>query len=258
MMRLLFLLILSFYIFGFVMNKVDNKPIETSCLKQNISLDLAIDSGYILKKMGVDLLLKLGETKKKFKSWYDRPGSDTIGRYFYSKSTGNYVLCIKDYSLQYDFETHVLIELKPLKKNKFQAVACERYFHGNYPSCWENNYNGFKRNGDWFYFKECGTGSSLWSTNTYYFKKVSSQYTTNSILEDVSFCAEDICYTLSTDKQIGVDKLKFIYDYKEFLIVGDSISDEIKTEDKFTVIYEWKNGIWVANDSTKIKQYEFF
>lgn len=239
------------------------KITEKQIFLNTIELDLTIDSGYILKPEGVKLLLDINETKLKFNSWKNAEDSDTLGKYYFSSKSGNYILCVSDYSQQFDFETHILIELKRTKKNNFKVIAKERYFHGNYSCCWNNRFDGFQMDSNWFSFKECGTGSGFCSSRKHYFRKVIPQKNSTTLLEEMSFCDSELydskhCLSISSKEIISENYITFNYVFEDLEFNdGSEIEKSIK-KDLFTVIYELKNGKWTANDSTKLKEYSFF
>lgn len=112
---------------------------SNSTLKSNekdneiINLKLSNDFGYLNKSEGIDILDKIKMSSKADKGWEIIKQNDTVGKYFKSKETGNYILCIIDVQNKLEFETHILIELKKRGKTSFMVVAKERYLHGNYP-----------------------------------------------------------------------------------------------------------------------------
>ena len=239
------------------------KSTERQTLQNTIEIDLSIDSGYILKREGIKLLLNINETKLKFNSWKNAEDTDTLGKYYFSSKSGNYILCVSDYSQQFDFETHILIELKRIKKNNFKVIAKERYFHGNYSCCWNNNFDGFQMNKNWFSFKECGTGSGFCSSHIHYFRKVLPQKKSTKLLDEISFCESELseseyCYSISSSEVSFPNYITFNYTYEKFEISKDSETEKSIRKELFTVIYELKNGKWVANDSTKLKEYSLF
>ncbi|MFM6935404.1 MAG: hypothetical protein ACKOXP_08175 [Flavobacteriales bacterium] len=146
-----------------------NMPVKKIINKNSIRIELAFtnDFGYITKRAGIDILDQVKMSRKTDKGWDLMKDVDTIGKYFKSKETGNYIICLLDLQHKFEFETHVLIELQCVKNNAYKLVAKERYFHGNYSCCWTNYFTGFNQMGNYFMLDVCGTGSGFCSAKTY-------------------------------------------------------------------------------------------
>lgn len=228
---------------------------------KTIQLNLEGNDGYLLKNEVLDILDNLNLTKKKFTKTEFNENSDTLGRYFKSNVTGNYILCLFDYSLVYDFETHVLVELKPIKENKFKVIAKERFFHGNYACCWNNEFDGFSYKNGFFIIYTCGTGSGLCSKHAYYFKRVLPQEQLNPITVEYYFYMEDMeASTLESIIEITQNQLKISYTLSK-LSMSENEKEEMEytivSQEKFDVLHEFINNNWFTNDTLNLQKLDF-
>lgn len=228
---------------------------------KTIELRLNENDGYLLKNEVLDLLDELNLSKKKnFDSnWIN--DSDTLGRYFKSTETGNYIFCLYDTNKDYGFETHVLVELKPIKGNKFKVVAKERYFHGNYSCCWNNEFDGFSYQNGFFIIYTCGTGSGLCSKHAYYFKHVLPQEQLNSItIEYYIYQDEMEASKLESIIEMTKNQLKISYILSK-LSLSENENEEIEytiiSAEKFDVLYEFKENNWTTNDTLNLLKIDF-
>jgi hypothetical protein len=172
--------------------------------------------------------------------------TDTIGKYYRSSKTGNYLCCILDVQDKFDFETHVLIELKLNKSGKYSVVAKERYFHGNYPCCWNKYYDGFNRNGSYFTFNSCGTGSGFCSTYVYYFKSVRPQDKCKAIPDGYWSSEETGMVQLTSLKKLRGDSLFCIYTLETAPRIGDTLGP--KEVETFSIHFLLNNGSFSCNE----------
>ncbi|MFN6077267.1 MAG: hypothetical protein ACK476_18580 [Fluviicola sp.] len=225
---------------------------------KTIELHLNENDGYLMKNEVLDILDNLNlSNKKNFNANWIKD-SDTLGRYFKSTETGNYIFCLYDTNKDYDFETHVLVELKPLKENRFKILAKERYFHGNYPCCWNNYYDGFTFENGYFRINTCGTGSGLCGKHAYYFKHVIPQEQLNSITIDYYFYQEDMeAITLESTLVINENYILVSYTLKNITLlelIGDTNEIRTDSEEKFDVLYEYKYNNWTTNDTLNLQK----
>lgn len=227
---------------------------------KTILLNLKENDGYLLKNEVLDILDNLNLSKKKNFNANWIKDSDTLGRYFKSTETGNYILCLYDTNKDYDFETHVLVELKPIKENKFKVIAKERFFHGNYPCCWNNYYDGFTFENGYFRINTCGTGSGLCGKHAYYFKHVLPQEQLNPITVEYYFYMEDMeASTLESIIEITQSQLKISYTLSK-LSMTENEKEEIEyttvSQEKFDVLFEFINNNWFTNDTLNLQKIE--
>lgn len=225
-----------------------------------VNLDLPNDSGYFLKNTGLELLFSLHLTDTVDDSWYLMDPPDTIGKYYKSSIPGHYVLCILDYGHQADFETHVLLELKTTSQNKFKVIESERYYHGNYPGCWSNYYEGFNKLNDFFIMKTCGTGSAYSSSLLYFFRTVQPQDWDASIESERYVGGDgygDTGYTdrvLSSKFTVTDSTFKFIFSQEDIKYSKKGNRESTKSRTGI-VIFDYSKGKMIPRDSTYIKEF---
>lgn len=183
-------------------------------------------------------------------SWSTITDKDTIGKYYKIRETGNYLCCVLDVGQEGEFETHLLLEIKP----NGTPIKTERFLHGNYPCCWGNHYEGFNRYGDYFSLKTCGTGSGYCASYLYLFKTLKPQEAQNSIAESYwsAFSGDELVHSLTSTLEVGPDSVVMHYRLKKG-ILGDDSNFKIKETDIFDVAYHWNDHTWIATDSTKLK-----
>lgn len=214
------------------------------------NLKLSLDSGFIIKNKGFHYLLSKSLTDTS-QNWLLIKDSDTIGKYYRVGNSDNYFMCLIDYSEKYTFETHILIELNSDGK----LIKSERFFHGNYPICWENYYDGFNKYGDFFGIDICGTGSGYSADYLYLFKDILPQNDQNSI---------PINYWSSFSIGGGLsESLNSTMEFKDnYLIIHYLLENgELDDNSEFIVIksrafdvkYIFNDQKWVTNDSIKFK-----
>jgi len=141
------------------------------------------DSGYILKKEGISILLKIEINDTIDTNYSTLKDTDTIGKY-YKTEKGNYLACVLDIIHPIRNASPVLIEYTMDGK----IINDENYYGGMYLSCWKNNYEGFKKQGDYYSVKNCGTGSGFYSENIYFFKELEPQGNSVPATAWSSFC----------------------------------------------------------------------
>jgi len=186
--------------------------------------------------------------------WYLFKQTDTIGKYYRIENSNNYMMCLIDYGSKYDFETHLVIEITSDGK----LVKSERFFHGNYPCCWGNNYDGFSKYGDFFGIEICGTGSGYCASYLHLFKEVTPQDSINSIRLNcwayIDSDDDEASYaSITSNMEIKKDELLLHY----VLIYGTLDENygwgKIHSSEKFAIRYFYKNGKWDTEDKDKLK-----
>jgi hypothetical protein len=245
-MKQLFLYTLTLSILALFCSNMSSKKITNKNCSR-IKLELNDDFGYLTKRAGLEILDQIKMTRKSDEWWEIIKDFDTIGKYFKSKETGNYILCLLDLQHTFDFETHVLIELKWIEKNTYKVMAKERYFHGNYACCWTNSFSGFNQMSNYFTFDVCGTGSGFCGAKTYYFKNVMPQDSLIGIADQYSSEFDTFLSTLVSTKHIKDNILTYHYRFEHF-----DINQEEKIRpigiDTFSIDYILKNNTWFCND----------
>ena len=211
-------------------------------------LMLENDSGFVIKKNGLPFLLETSLTDTIDSFWNQVKDSDTIGKYYKVSQTGNYFYCSIDLTRKYSFETHLLIEIKP----SGEILRFERFFHGNYPCCWDNYYEGFNTFGEYFGLKTCETGSGYCASYLYLFKEILPQDKQNSIPQTYwsSIGAGGLSQSLSSEMEFKKDNL-FVYYKLEDGELDDRSNFNIQKIKTLEVKYMFKNNTWITNDCSK-------
>lgn len=222
------------------------------------SYDFTADSGYILKKQAIDILLKAN-----YESYVDEGhrdtidlnlpdinDTDTIGR-FYKLKNGHYLTCIEDIIRPDRFNNKILSELD----ESGNVLISEGYFSGNYYCCWNNRYEGFKKHGEYFSLKTCGTGSAHCSAITHLFKEFSSQNSGIYSYIYTGWCSGiDIACHLTSKMEIKNDTVIMHYTMEQLKERRNGKKKVIKIE-KFDIKYIEREHEWIALDSTRIREF---
>jgi hypothetical protein len=208
--------------------------------------DFSLDSGYITKNAGLKLLLIYGLTDTINSSWDLINASDTIAKYYKDQETGHYFICSIDYSNIYNFETHVIFELNKIG----ELVKKERFFHGNYPCCWNNYFSGFNKYGTFYGINICGTGSGYCAKYLLLFKNLIPQNSQKLIpIEYWSNSGEG--ETQSLGSFMIIEKNEIWMHYKlDIGILDDSLNFKIDNTREFNVKFKLNQEIWEMEDST--------
>ena len=222
-------------------------------------LILANDSGFVTLKDGFDFLLynSLIDTIPISNAWDLYNQTDTIGKYYRMGNNNHYIMCLlAPASNEFAFEHYIIMEIDAEGK----LLKSERFFHSHYRYCWNNDYDGFFKYGNFFGFKQCSTGTGFAHTFLYLFKEVTSQYSMTPILINYYYCYIEY-FTLSTiSMKIKKDEL-IVHHVKE---TGKEQEEEIDDNyfkvlhvDKFKIKYFYENGQWNTKDKNKDKFKEF-
>ena len=208
------------------------------------------DYGYISKKIGIEILKKLNEKQKINLHFLDLKKTDTIGKYYKKDNYGNYIFFITDVINEETFPSYYLLEIN----KDGEILQKEKYYSVYNPCCWNNYYNTLGKKNNFYYLKDCGSGSGFCSTQYYIFKEITPQKKLNPIIIN-SFCG--MC-ELQNNKIIKC-LLSSKVDFKnDSLIVHYSLIKKTETQTlsshHFNVKYYQKDNFWRATDSTEIKK----
>jgi len=214
-------------------------------------LKLSDDYGYIRKNEGLKFLLSnnLTDTLKSY--WYQITDNDTIGKYYKKDNSKEYIICLIDLTAKITFETHLLMTIN----SEGNLIKSERFYHGNYPSCWSNRFEGFKKIGNLYFLKVCGTGSGYSSSKIYIFREIKPQTEQNPIVEGYwsSFSNDGLSEYLTSEMEIKNNYILMHYRIeKGELKLNDNFKP--KTIKKFDVKYILVNNKWMATDSSELKK----
>lgn len=212
--------------------------------KSDIFIIYDSDSGYISSRQAAKLFLKLSDTIKITPEEF--ADNDTVGKY-YKTITGNYLSCAINIMDGYG-DSHFLFENSP----DGSLIKSEHFEGGRYSCCWDNNYEGFKKHGEYLSLKTCGTGPGSCSTETYFFKDLVSQDSQNSILThmDAGWCIDFYACSLSSSIELKSDTLTAHYILKK--IKMGKKRNKVKKTEKFDVRYVQEDLKWIALDSSRI------
>lgn len=224
------------------------KNISQTKQTPNCNILFSGDCGYIERCAGHNFLLAARLTDSTNFYWKQNP-TDTIGKYYFIKETGNYYVYIMDCKEEYSFETSIVAEVTA----KGALVQHERYLHSNYPSCLENYADGFGKCGNSYGVKICGTGSGYGATYLLLFKNISPQDSLEHIpISYWSQKANGDGEDLSSSINLSADKLTIYYTLK----TGDyyyTDSFNIHSIRKFAVHYNFQHNKWVTAEKSKYK-----
>jgi hypothetical protein len=248
------LLILPLVIIG-CGNKQPEKEAKKLLIEiKKLNLNLQGDSGFIVKRDGLPALISASLTDTLEPFWENINDFDTIGKFYRVKSTKIFFLCINCLPKGEKFQSHLLLEIKPNRE-----IVNEELFNGGmYPCCWNNHFEGFRKYGDYFYIKTCGTGSAYCSSYFYLFKKIKPMIEQNYIPEGYySGMAEQgknspIFHSLTSTMEFKRDSVIMHYKFERGIDNADGINKIVKTE-KFDVKYFLRNEKWVTMDSLKFE-----
>jgi len=157
--------------------------------ESHLPVRFVADSGYILKKEGISILLKIESNDTIDTNYSTLKDTDTIGKYYKTKK-GNYLACVLDIIHPIRNASPVLVEYTP----KGKIINTENYCGGMYLCCWKNNYEGFKKLGDYYSIKTCGTGLGFCGSNINVFKELEPQ-----LLDDIPTSAWSILCALQAE-----------------------------------------------------------
>ncbi|WP_421799804.1 hypothetical protein [Haliscomenobacter sp.] len=219
-------------------------------------LPLRQDSGFVTKKDGLPFLIanKLTDTVGSY--WDNLQDGDTLGKYYKIKESGHFYYCSIDYSPEYTFETHLIIELNQAGK----VLQSARFFHGHYHCCWDNRFEGFNRYGDFFGIKTCSTGSGFCATDLYLFKKLRQQEEQTSIpLGLWSAFGNDIGEPRSISANLEWNKNELIVHYLlEDGVLDDEGNFKVKLTRKMDATFIFKNQHWVCKDREQLAKFDLW
>jgi len=137
--------------------------------ENHLPVRFVADSGYILKKEGIAFLLQIKDTSTVNVNNSTFKNTDTIGKYYQTKN-GNYLACVLDIIHPGNNRNPVVFGCKP-----DGTILKNEHFYGGYLCCWNNNYEGFQKHGDYYSIKTCETGSGFCGGHINVFKEPEPQ-----------------------------------------------------------------------------------
>lgn len=238
-------------------SKPENQTSQSKSASSGLHLlPLRRDSGFVTKKDGLPFLIANNLTDTVGSYWDNLQDSDTLGKYYKIKESGHFYYCSIDYSPEYTFETHLIIELNQVGK----VLQSARFFHGHYHCCWDNRYEGFNRYGDFFGIKTCSTGSGFCATDLYLFKKLRQQEEQTSIpLGQWSAFGNDIGEPRSVSANLEWNKNELIVHYLlEDGVLDDEGNFKVKLTRKMDATFIFKNQHWVCKDREQLAKFDLW
>ncbi len=253
MKALLFIFIVLFFI---ACDKITQNPLSnnTSAKKElPAKLVLTGDSGYIYKPQALPFLFNAGLTDTIQNNVWDlSDNQDTLGKYYKVATTGHYFACLPDYSAPY--RCHIIMEIG----TDGTLIKAERFCYGSYACCWENRYDGFKRYGNYFGIKTCGTGTSYCSGSLYLFKTVLPQDDQTPISlhcwqGNIGFGG--MSQSLESDMVFNSENsLTVHYQLEEGNVDEESMVFTAKTTKRFAFTYQFDGCQWLPGDQAKVEE----
>ncbi len=234
---------------------LSNKSWQKNMTKTNESI-FVNDSGYVSIKNGEKFLLELNKNDSIDFGYKKLDVNDTIGKYYKKENSQNYYLFLNDI-LNVKFGPSQFILEVDAEGN---VIRSERFTNGFYLCCWNNKYEGFGKLKDYYFIKNCGTGSGFCSSNIYLFKEISPQEQLNTITQKVfsSMCDGDIKHQLlscSVTSKIEIKPKSLVFHYKyDKGRITKSNKFKIKKSENFDIEYFLKDKLWIALDSTKLEK----
>ncbi len=236
--------------------RVPDSTDQAAIGKKGVGVTFSSDSGFVTKQEGVRFLLSVipADTSRSF--WKHVTDSDTIGRYYQQHGSGHYVLCLADYSGVYDFETHLLFEVKA----DGTVLKAERYYHGNYPCCWNNAYEGFYKMGDFFVMTVCGTGSGYCGSEVYVFRELISQSKQNSIRTHYWFSDPEggDPRSLYATMECKGGAIIVHYTFETGSFSEDNTRFQVAQTERFDVSYQFRKGKWKPSNTRNQDKLQLF
>ncbi|MGX7668759.1 hypothetical protein [Flavobacterium pedocola] len=217
------------------------------------------DSGFVSLKNGKDFLIELNKNDTLGISVEKLNENDTIGKYYKKENSPNTVMYLNDVVNTKLAPSQFLLEIDP----NGNIIKSERYINGNYLCCRENKFDGFGKINDYFFLKVCGTGSAYCSGSLYVFKEITPQNDLNEILQSlysgmcVPYENQFLSCRLTSKIETRPNSLVFHYKYDKDI---ETESNKFKTKmtENFDVEYISKDNKWIALDSTKLNQIDYY
>ena len=218
--------------------------------KQELVIGFVGDSGYVLQSNLYQLLKISSADTMHIKDSYTKD-NDTLGKY-YKMASGNYIACVRISGI-YGFPAHLIYETLPngtiLKKEQFYSAMnlC----------CWDNDYNGFEKTGDYVSFRACSSGSAFCSTDLYLFKELVPQEIMESVTTTMfTWTGKGELYKDLTSKlEIHNDTLTVHYKLQYLKLKKKG--NKVKKTQNFDLNYVSQNSKWIPTDTITVIDYVF-
>lgn len=201
------------------------------------------DSGYVLKKDGLALLIKIRAQDSIDVTGGDARLTDIIGKY-YKTATGSYLTCILDIVHYNTNPWPVLIEVSA----NGTIIGSEDIDGSTYLCCWDDF--GFYKKGDYYIIKSCANGSSGYcGAFITPFKNLRSK-SSDAITKAVEISEDDADIKITSGMDIKGDTVIMHYKFQKF--DNRDKAGTLKSTLLFNIPYVEQNAHWVALDTTNI------
>ena len=203
------------------------------------------DSGYIRAAEGLPALRAAGLTDT-LHPYNGFQSTDTVGKYYRIPERAGYLVCASQ--LSHD-EGHTLAEIG----TDGRVVRAEPFYHGNYACCWTGYREGFRKYGDFFGLKICGTGSGHCADYLFLFQEVIPQAPQYGILMAYTSAIgpNGIRESLSGTLSLHQDSLKVHY-LLSFRQRRPNGNPGKTCKEPFDLWYRWNRDGWHASDSARL------
>lgn len=228
------------------------KNIWTGTFKGESGYLKKLDALELIKLAGGNGVIRSESSYIDFTRWDEVKESEVMAKYYKDKHVGRYMVYVDNKACP--FPDNMVLQVDIINK----TIDRKTFPSGNYNCCWQGQFDGFKKVGEYYYIRPCGTGSGYCAADIHLFrdlKKVPenpiAEYAWSSGFGDFPYL-----WLTTTEMELTLDGVKFKYKYEEGEIVDvdttTSVLKAIKTL-RFTIDYILVDNRWTAKDSTMLK-----
>lgn len=205
------------------------------------------DSGYLRKKEALEIL-KIASPRL-YDSIPFQEGLKNIlersymGKYYKEKGQNKYILYI-----EYLSSSNYIFEIYP----DLNIIKYRDFASGNYNCCWGSDFDGFRKIGEFYSIRYCGTGSGYCAGHVYIFKDL-DHVPENSITEQsyiFDILNKKYLYLISSIGSITDVSIQYSYTYEE----TDVEDEKVLLTKHIDVEYVLVGNKWVAKDNVDIQK----
>ena len=168
---------------------------------------------------------------------------DTVGKY-YKGNNGHYFSCL---NASHGFVGFLLVETKP----DGTIITKAPYGVSINGFCWNSDYDGFRKYGDYLSFRSCSSGTAQSSGAITLFKTLKPQEEMGEISESLWYSNYDDTYNELTSKiEIKNDTVFMHYTATAYTEVDDK--KVINTTDTFTIRYVAHGDEWAPLERSPV------
>jgi hypothetical protein len=205
------------------------------------------DSGFLRKKEALEILKIANHTlydsipfQEELKDIAEKA---YMGKYYKEKDQNKYILYI-----QYLSSSNYIFEIYP----DLNIIKYRDFPSGNYNCCWASDFDGFKKIGEFYSIRYCGTGSGYCAGHVYIFKDLDN-VPENSIIEQCFMfnpLEKKNLYLSSSVSNVTNISIRFSYEYIE----KNADSEKLLLTKHIDVEYALAGNKWVAKDNIDIQE----